>query len=77
MHGMSIVEYRVFTEPDEDDGGWIAWSDDLPGTMSQGETEAEALDHLGEAIGLAISVHMMDAESITVDTVHERTVRIA
>jgi predicted RNase H-like HicB family nuclease len=41
----------VLTERDEVDGGWIAECVDLPGCMSQGETEEEALENLSDAIG--------------------------
>jgi predicted RNase H-like HicB family nuclease len=41
----------ILTERDEVDGGWIAECVDLPGCMSQGETEEEALENLADAIG--------------------------
>lgn len=41
---------EVRTERDELDGGWIAECVELPGCMSQGETEAEALENLADAI---------------------------
>lgn len=55
---------RVFTKTDELDGGWIAWCEDFPGCVSQGETEEEALEHLGEALGLAISERALDGPSV-------------
>jgi predicted RNase H-like HicB family nuclease len=46
----------VNTERDELDGGWIAECVDLPGCMSQGETEEEALENLADAIGGILAV---------------------
>jgi predicted RNase H-like HicB family nuclease len=57
-HGVAVTSHwtiRVYTEADELDGGWIAWTDDLPGCVSQGDTEEEALANFGEAFGLTIS----------------------
>jgi len=46
----------VLTERDDVDGGWIAECVDLPGCMSQGETEEEALGNLADAIGGVLAV---------------------
>lgn len=46
----------ISTERDELDGGWIAECVDLPGCMSQGETEEEALENLADAIGGILAV---------------------
>src|SRR5215208_5608022 len=46
----------VLAEPDELDGGWIAECVELPGCMSQGETEEEALENLADAIGGILAV---------------------
>jgi predicted RNase H-like HicB family nuclease len=46
----------VTTERDDLDGGWIAECVDLPGCMSQGETEEEALENLADAIGGVLAV---------------------
>src|ERR1700733_8007674 len=40
----------VNVEPDELDGGFIAECEDVPGAMSQGETEQEALQNLIDAV---------------------------
>jgi predicted RNase H-like HicB family nuclease len=50
----------VLTERDEVDGGWIAECVDLPGCMSQGETEREALENLADAIGGVLAVRVQD-----------------
>jgi predicted RNase H-like HicB family nuclease len=50
----------VLLERDEVDGGWIAECVDLPGCMSQGETEEEALENLSDAIGGVLAVRVQD-----------------
>lgn len=47
-----MSDYRVHIEPlsKEDGGGYIAIVPDLPGCMSDGETEHEALDNVQVAI---------------------------
>jgi predicted RNase H-like HicB family nuclease len=43
------MKYRVILEP-EADGGYSIWVPALPGCVSQGETRAEALANIQEAI---------------------------
>lgn len=43
------MKYRVLIEPDED-GKFVAECPSLPGCVSQGETRAEALRNVQEAI---------------------------
>jgi predicted RNase H-like HicB family nuclease len=45
--------YAVILEQDED-GGVSAWVPDLPGCASQGDSYAEALSNIGEAMALYI-----------------------
>ncbi|HEX7317952.1 MAG TPA: type II toxin-antitoxin system HicB family antitoxin [Pyrinomonadaceae bacterium] len=45
------MKYRVLIEQDED-GVFVAQVPTLPGCISQGETRAEALENIREAIGL-------------------------
>lgn len=45
------MKYRVLIEPDED-GVFVAQAPALPGCISQGETRAEALENIKEAIAL-------------------------
>lgn len=45
----SIMKYRVLIEPDED-GVFVAEVPSLPGCVSQGQTRAEALENVREAI---------------------------
>ena len=46
---------QVVLYPDED-GFWVAECPSLPGCVSQGETKAEAIANIKEAIGLCIAV---------------------
>ncbi|MDQ3988939.1 MAG: type II toxin-antitoxin system HicB family antitoxin [Actinomycetota bacterium] len=39
-----------------DDGGYGAWSPDVPGCVALGDTEAEALSEMKEAIGRHLDV---------------------
>ena len=41
---------QVSVTPDEGDGGFVAECLDVPGAMSQGETPAEALENLIDAV---------------------------
>jgi len=45
------VKYRVLVEQDED-GVFVAEVPSLPGCVSQGETRAEALENVREAIAV-------------------------
>ncbi len=47
-----MTEWRVVLEKDDDTGDWAAWCPELPGCASAGETEAEALQNIREAIAL-------------------------
>ena len=49
-HFAGRIVFRMRVEPDDLDGGFIAECVDLPGCMAQGETEAEALDNLADAL---------------------------
>jgi predicted RNase H-like HicB family nuclease len=49
---------RVSVEPDDLDGGFVAECLDVPGAMSQGETEGEALESLIDAVQGVVAVKM-------------------
>jgi predicted RNase H-like HicB family nuclease len=49
---------RVSVTPDEIDGGFIAECLDVPGAMSQGETAAEALENLIDAVQGVVAAKM-------------------
>ena len=46
------MKWRVVLERDEETGDWAVWCPELPGCASAGETEAEALEQIREAIEL-------------------------
>lgn len=45
-----MTKWRVILEPDLETGEWAVWCPELPGCTSCGETEAEALKNIKEAI---------------------------
>lgn len=49
---MNTLEYPVIVSPlsEDDGGGFIATVPDLPGCMSDGETPAEAIENVQDAI---------------------------
>lgn len=46
------MKWRVILEIDSETGDWAVWCPELPGCVSAGETEAEALENICEAIAL-------------------------
>lgn len=46
------MKWRVILDPDPETGDWAVWCPELPGCVSAGETEAEALENIREAIAL-------------------------
>jgi predicted RNase H-like HicB family nuclease len=46
------MKWRVILERDYESGDWAIWCPELPGCTSCGETKAEALDNIREAIDL-------------------------
>jgi len=46
------MKWRVVLQPDSETGDWAVWCPELPGCMSAGETEQEALTNIQEAIAL-------------------------
>jgi predicted RNase H-like HicB family nuclease len=58
---------QVIIVPDEEDGGYYAEVPSLPGCYSQGETMAEVLKNVKEAIELYIEVLIEDGKSVPDD----------
>jgi len=46
------VRFKVILEPCAEDGGFTVYVPALPGCISEGDTEAEALHNIQEAIDL-------------------------
>lgn len=53
---MTVDRFRIVIEhlPEDDGGGFLATVPDLPGCMSDGETRAEALANVEDAISVWI-----------------------
>lgn len=58
--------YKIIIEPlsDEDGGGFLATVPDLPGCMSDGETEFEAVQNVQDAIACWIEAAQEDRRPI-------------
>lgn len=48
------IVFRVVVEPDEEEGGFVAYVSNLLGVYGQGETEEEAADSLSEALDFTV-----------------------
>ena len=46
------MNWRVVIEPDPETGDYAVWCPELPGCVSAGRTEEEALENIREAIAL-------------------------
>jgi predicted RNase H-like HicB family nuclease len=57
------MKYTVILEPQEE-GGYTVRCVELPGAISEGETKAEALENIKEAIGLILEVLHEDLQSL-------------
>ena len=51
---MSVYNFKVMLEPDEESGGYVVTCPSLPGCYSQGETIDEAIANIKEAILLCL-----------------------
>ncbi len=58
----NAMKWRVVLEPDTETGDWAIWCPELPGCVSAGDTEQEALDNIREAIELYLEVEPLDLE---------------
>ena len=46
------IKWRAVLETDPETGDWAVWCPELPGCVSAGETETDALENIREAIEL-------------------------
>lgn len=60
------MKLSVVTRPDEIDGGFIAECPEIPGCMSEGQSEEEAVQNLREAIALCLEVRKEKGLPLTV-----------
>ena len=61
-----MLKLHIVFRPDEIDGGYIAECLDIPGCMSEGATEEEALANIREAIDLCLEVRREEGLPLTV-----------
>jgi predicted RNase H-like HicB family nuclease len=72
-----VSTYAIIIERG-DDGGFGAWSPDVPGCVALGDTEAETLAEMEEAIRLHLDVLRERHESLPVSaTVSATTIEAA
>jgi predicted RNase H-like HicB family nuclease len=60
---VNAMKWRVVLEPDSQTGDWAIWCPELPGCVSAGETEAEALENIREAILLYLEPSPLELTS--------------
>ena len=56
------MKWRVILEPDPETGDWAVWCPELPGCTSAGETEAEAITNIREAIELYLQPDQVELQ---------------
>jgi predicted RNase H-like HicB family nuclease len=61
------MKFLVAIDRDED-GAWVAECPSIPGCVSQGQTRAEALKNVKEAIELCLEVRAEKGMPLTVET---------
>jgi predicted RNase H-like HicB family nuclease len=57
------MKWRVVLETDPETGDWAIWCPELPGCVSAGETEEEALNNIREAIALYLEPDPLNLQS--------------
>ncbi|MBP0009935.1 MULTISPECIES: type II toxin-antitoxin system HicB family antitoxin [unclassified Roseofilum] len=57
------MKWRVVLEVDPKTHDWGVWCPELPGCVSAGETEAEALENIREAIALYLEPDKIELKS--------------
>jgi predicted RNase H-like HicB family nuclease len=56
------MKWRVVLEPDPETGEWAVWCPELPGCVSAGDTEQDAIANIREAISLYLDADPIDLE---------------
>jgi len=70
------LKFKVYLEYDPEYNGFIADVPTLPGCMSQGKTEKEALENIKEAIVGYLKVIKKHKKIIPSETIHSVTVGV-
>ena len=60
------MNWRVVLEPDPETGDYAVWCPELPGCVSAGETEEDALANIREAIALYLAPYPIHVEAAAV-----------
>lgn len=60
------MKWHVVLEPDTETEDWAIWCPELPGCVSAGETEPEALNNIREAIQLYLEVKPIDLDLVLI-----------
>ena len=61
-----MLKLHIVLRPDEIDGGIIAECPEIPGCLSEGATEEEAMTNIREAIDLCLEVRREKGMPLTV-----------
>ena len=61
------MKFSVTVDRDED-GVWVVECPTIPGCVSQGKTNGEALDNIEEAIALCLEVRAEKGLTLTIET---------
>ena len=61
------MKFNVVLDRDED-GVWVVECPSIPGCVSQGQTKADALENIREAIALCLEVRAEKGLPLTVET---------
>lgn len=67
LKGMAAMKFIVTLDRDED-GVWIVECPAVPGCVSQGDTQEEALANIQEAIALCLEVRAERGLPLTIET---------
>jgi predicted RNase H-like HicB family nuclease len=54
---MDMTLAAIFEEVPKSDGGYVAYAEELPGAISEGDTLEEARDNLRDAVGLLLEAN--------------------
>ena len=60
---LTDVKWRVVLELDPETNDWAVWCPELPGCVSCGDTQAEALESIQEAIALYLEPSPINLQS--------------
>ncbi len=61
-----MLKLHIILRPDEIDGGFIAECPEIPGCLSEGATEDEAMANIREAIALCLEIRKEKGMPLTV-----------